>query len=128
MLKLFLFVINEIPIPAQMIKIAVEFPVKIFRKCPTKSVGAIIAPKQKLKFTINIPKMAYALAMSKPIIRCCILLLMSVRARSLSLAANVPALGEVASFGTDYFLLKIKFLEKCKRDFTTKFAIVQNAC
>ena len=41
---------------------------------------------------------------------------------------NVPALGEVANFGTDYFLLKIKFLAKCKREFTTKFAILPNAC
>ena len=44
------------------------------------------------------------------------------------LAYNVPALGEVANFGTDYFLLKIKFLAKCKREFTTKFAILPNAC
>jgi hypothetical protein len=41
---------------------------------------------------------------------------------------NVPALGEVANFGTNYFLLKIKFLAKCKREFTTKFAILPNAC
>ena len=40
--------------------------------------------------------------------------------------ANVPALGEVANFGTDYFLLKIKFLAKRKREFTTKFAILPN--
>jgi hypothetical protein len=40
----------------------------------------------------------------------------------------VPALGEVANFGTDYFLSKIKFLAKCKREFTTKFAILPNAC
>ena len=39
---------------------------------------------------------------------------------------DVPALGEVAKFGTDYFLLKIKFLAKCKREFTTKFAIESN--
>jgi len=78
---LFLFVINETPIPAQMIKIAVEFPVKIFRKCQTKSVGAIVAPKLKLKFTINIPKIAYALAMSNPIIRCCILSPLSASVR-----------------------------------------------
>jgi hypothetical protein len=45
-----------------------------------------------------------------------------------SFAGNVPALGEVAKFGTDYFLLKIKFLAKCKREFTTKFAILPNAC
>ena len=44
------------------------------------------------------------------------------------IAANVPALGEVANFGTDYFLSKIKFLAKCKREFTTKFAILPNAC
>jgi len=42
--------------------------------------------------------------------------------------ANVPALGEVASFGTDYFLSKIKFLAKCKREITTKFTILPNAC
>jgi hypothetical protein len=44
------------------------------------------------------------------------------------MGANVPALGEVASFGTDYFLLKIIFLAKCEREFTTKFAIAPNAC
>ena len=44
------------------------------------------------------------------------------------MAVNVPALGEVANFGTDYFLSKIKFLAKCKREFTTKFAILPNAC
>ena len=44
------------------------------------------------------------------------------------LAVNVPALGEVANFGTDYFLSKIKFLAKYKREFTTKFAILPNAC
>ena len=32
---------------------------------------------------------------------------------------DVPALGEVANYGTDYFLLKIKFLAKDKREFTT---------
>jgi hypothetical protein len=42
--------------------------------------------------------------------------------------ANVPALGEVANFGTDYFLLKIIFLARNKRVFTTKFAILPNAC
>jgi hypothetical protein len=41
---------------------------------------------------------------------------------------NVPALGEVANFGTDYFLSKIKFLASNKRVFTTKFAILPNAC
>ena len=45
-----------------------------------------------------------------------------------SITANVPALGEVANFGTYYFLLKIKFLAKYKREFTTKFAILPNAC
>ena len=44
------------------------------------------------------------------------------------LFANVPALGEVANFGTNYFLLNYKFLAKCKREFTTKFAILPNAC
>ena len=45
-----------------------------------------------------------------------------------AISHNVPALGEVASFGTDYFLLKIKFLARNKRVFTTKFAILPNAC
>ena len=35
------------------------------------------------------------------------------------IVCNVPALGEVANYGTDYFLLKIKFLAKDKREFTT---------
>ncbi|OAE90354.1 hypothetical protein FPG87_12315 [Flavobacterium psychrophilum] len=42
--------------------------------------------------------------------------------------ANVPALGDVANFGIDYFLSKIKFLARNKRKFTTKFAILPNAC
>jgi hypothetical protein len=46
----------------------------------------------------------------------------------LNITANVPALGEVANFGTDYFLLMIKFLARNKREFTTKFAILPNAC
>ncbi|WP_222609992.1 hypothetical protein, partial [Flavobacterium psychrophilum] len=41
---------------------------------------------------------------------------------------NVPALGEVANFGIDYFLSKIKYLARNKREFTTKFAILPNAC
>ena len=41
---------------------------------------------------------------------------------------DVMPLGEVANFVTDYFPLKIKFLAKCKREFTTKFAILPNAC
>ena len=45
-----------------------------------------------------------------------------------NMAYNVPALGEVANFGTDYFLSKIKFLARNKREFTTKFAILPNAC
>ena len=44
------------------------------------------------------------------------------------ITGNVPALGEVANFGTDYFLSKIKFLARNKREFTTKFAILPNAC
>jgi len=47
---------------------------------------------------------------------------------SFPMAYNVPALGEVAKFGTDYFLLNIKFLARNKREFTTKFAILPNAC
>ena len=41
----------------------------------------------------------------------------------LIIAHNVPTLGEVAKFGTDYFRLKIKFLAKRIRELTTKFAI-----
>jgi hypothetical protein len=44
------------------------------------------------------------------------------------ISANAPALGEVANFGTDYFLSKIKFLARNKCVFTTKFAILPNAC
>ena len=44
------------------------------------------------------------------------------------LVVNIPALGEVANFGTDYFLKKIKFLAKYKRVFTTKFVVVRNRC
>jgi hypothetical protein len=47
---------------------------------------------------------------------------------SLGIGHNVPALGEVAKFGTDYFPLKVKYLAKNKREFTTKFAILPNAC
>ena len=39
-----------------------------------------------------------------------------------------PRLASVASFGTDYFLLKIIFLAKREREFTTKFAIAPNVC
>jgi hypothetical protein len=42
--------------------------------------------------------------------------------------ANGLALGAVADFGTDYFLLKIIFLAKREREFTTKFAIAPNVC
>jgi len=38
------------------------------------------------------------------------------------LAVNVPALGEVANFETDYFLLKMKFLARNKLAFTTKIS------
>ena len=44
------------------------------------------------------------------------------------LAYNVPRLQEVANFGTNYFLLKIKILAKCERELTTKFAISCNRC
>ena len=78
MLYSFLFVINETPIPAQIIKIAVEFPVKIFRKRPAELIGDIMELKLKLKLTIYIPNIAYALAKSKPIIRSRINFLFSV--------------------------------------------------
>jgi hypothetical protein len=45
-----------------------------------------------------------------------------------SLSDNVPPLGEVANFVTDYFPLKIKFLAERKREFTTKFAIASKGC
>jgi len=41
---------------------------------------------------------------------------------------NVLPLGEVASDGTAYLLLKIKILAKREREFTTKFAIARNGC
>ena len=44
------------------------------------------------------------------------------------MAYNVPALGEVANFGTDYFLLNYNFFAKCERELTTKFAILPNGC
>jgi hypothetical protein len=44
------------------------------------------------------------------------------------MTANVLPLGEVANFVTDYFLLRIIFLAKRKREFTTKFAILPNGC
>ena len=40
---------------------------------------------------------------------------------------DVPPLGEVAKFGTNYFLLKIKILAKRERELTTKFAIARTA-
>ena len=46
----------------------------------------------------------------------------------LGVAYNVSRLQEVANFGTNYFLLKIKILAKRKREFTTKFAIAPNVC
>ena len=49
---------------------------------------------------------------------------MQITRRTRQLRYNVPALGEVANFGTDYFLSKIKFLARNKREFTTKFAIL----
>ena len=39
-----------------------------------------------------------------------------------------PRLASVANFGTDYFLLKIIFLAKREREFTTNFAIAPNVC
>jgi hypothetical protein len=51
-----------------------------------------------------------------------------MKSYSHNIAGNVPALGEVANFGTDYFLLKIIFLAKRKRELTTKFAIAPNVC
>jgi len=44
------------------------------------------------------------------------------------IAGNVSPLGEVASYVTVYFPLKIIFLAKRKREFTTKFAILPNGC
>ena len=44
------------------------------------------------------------------------------------LPTTFPRLASVANFGTAYFLLKIKFLAKREREFTTKFAIAPNVC
>jgi hypothetical protein len=44
------------------------------------------------------------------------------------MAGNVPALGEVAKFGTDYFLLKIKNFAERKSEPATKLAIARNGC
>ena len=46
----------------------------------------------------------------------------------MKLSYNVPRLQEVANFGTNYFLLKIKILAKRERELTTKFAISCNRC
>ncbi len=40
---------------------------------------------------------------------------------------NVRAFGEVANFGTHYFLLGIKFLAKRELEFATKLTILPNA-
>ncbi len=40
----------------------------------------------------------------------------------------MPRLGEVAKYGTDYFLLNYKFLAKRKLEFTTELAITPNRC
>ena len=42
---------------------------------------------------------------------------------SFEIGAKVPRLAEVANFGAFYFLLKIKFLAKRKRELTTKLAL-----
>ena len=62
-----LLVIKITPIPAQIIKIEVEFPINRFVNCPGKDLSANV-PKQNVKFTMYIPNMAYALAKSNPII------------------------------------------------------------
>ena len=41
---------------------------------------------------------------------------------------DVLRLKNVANFGTDYFLSKIKFHARNKREFTTKLAILANRC
>jgi hypothetical protein len=51
---------------------------------------------------------------------------MKLSEKEVSSQPDVLPLGEVANFVTVYFLLKIKFLAKRKRDFTTKFAILPN--
>jgi hypothetical protein len=57
-----------------------------------------------------------------------IILIYSFFFRRALLTHNVPALGEVANFGTDYFLSKIKFLARNKREFKEKVAILANRC
>jgi len=41
---------------------------------------------------------------------------------------NVLGIGEVAKFGSDYFLLKIKIVAECEGVFTVKFVIVWMGC
>ena len=45
-----------------------------------------------------------------------------------STIGNGLTLDAVANFGTDYFLSKIKFLTKHKRELTANYAILPNAC
>ncbi len=82
------FVIKTTPIPAQIINIEVELPMKRFVNFP-KIVSSRNEPKQKVKFTINIPKIAYALAKSNPIILCFMLSVVGSRFGRHSLAGNV---------------------------------------
>jgi hypothetical protein len=42
------------------------------------------------------------------------------------MSANLLPLGEVASYGTAYLLLKIKIIAKREGEFTIKFAIARN--
>jgi hypothetical protein len=51
------FAKNIIPIPAQIMKIEVEFPIKRLLNVP-KFVLFLKEPKQKIKFTTYIPKIA----------------------------------------------------------------------
>jgi hypothetical protein len=51
-----------------------------------------------------------------------------IRKKEVFSQPDVPPLGEVANFGTNYFPLKIKILAKRKRELTTKFAIARNGC
>lgn len=122
----FLFVIKETPIPASIIKIAVELPTKRLRNCPSEDLSWN-EPKQKLKFTINIPKIAYALAKSKPIILCCIFVSRLFRSRCFSLAGNVWQAGDRPALNTNRFI-EVRFIFSQKNVFTKKKIGLALAC
>ena len=74
-------------------------------------------------FIVNNTKSVYELSKI-----CMSFFMFMLYGRLLNLLPTFSRLASVASFGTDYFLLKIIFLAKRKREFTTKFAIAPNVC